>query len=247
MKVKAIKTQKVLPNDIELYSLLDKNLKSFKENQILAITSKVVSLCEGRVQPLSRDTEELNSEESSLFLPKEISKYGHHFSITNDTLIAFGGIDESNSGGDYYVLWPKDPEKTSNEVRKYLKQRFSLKHVGVIITDSTSMPLRLGTRGISIAFSGFNPLKDYIGQPDLFGRPFHFSKSNIAEGIASAAVLVMGEGTEQTPLAVVSDIPFVEFVDRNPTFEELSSMHIKIENDLFAPFLQRAPWKRGKK
>ena len=57
----------------------------------------------------------------------------------------------------------------------------------------------------------------------------------------------MGEGSEQTPLAVISDIPFVHFQDRNPTEEELAELKISIEDDVYAPLLKAANWKKGKK
>jgi F420-0:gamma-glutamyl ligase len=89
-------------------------------------------------------------------------------------------------------------------------------------------------------------LKSYIGTPDIFGRPLHFEKTNVADSLATASVVVMGEGNEQTPLAVISDVPFVEFQDKNPTQEELEGLHIELEDDVFAPLLTSVEWKKGK-
>ena len=59
--------------------------------------------------------------------------------------------------------------------------------------------------------------------------------------------MVMGEGVEQTPIVVMEDLKFVEFQDRNPTKKELDDFYIRINSDdLFAPFLQNAPWQKGK-
>lgn len=217
------------------------------EDSVLAITSKVVSLCENRVIPLdSIDKEKLIKQEATYYLPDALSKYGYHFTITNDTLISSAGIDESN-GDDNYVLWPQDSQKTANEVRSYLVNRFKVKNIGVIIVDSTCTPLRLGTSGVALGYSGFRPLNSYIGKPDLFGRPFAVSRSNIAGGLASAAVLVMGEGTEQTPFAVIEDLNFVEFQSSDPTNEELEIINIPREDDLFAPFFDSVNWLHGDK
>lgn len=101
--------------------------------------------------------------------------------------------------------------------------------------------------GITLAYSGFKALNNYIGKPDLFGRPFAVSQADVAGGLSAAAVLQMGEGTEQTPLAVVSDVPFVTFQDQNPTAEELAETVIPVEEDLFAPFLLAVDWQKGKK
>ncbi|HWZ65366.1 MAG TPA: coenzyme F420-0:L-glutamate ligase [Patescibacteria group bacterium] len=247
MIVTTIKTEIITAGSISLLSLLDNTLKTFEEGSILAITSKIVSLCEGNVIPFNEiNKEELVVRESDLYLPVSLSKYGHHFTITNNTLIPMAGVDESN-GGNNYVLWPKDAQKTANQVRSYLKQRFRLNKVGVIITDSTSHPLRRGANGIMLAHSGFAALNDYVGKPDLFGKPFRVSQADVAGGLAAAAVLQMGEGSEQTPLAIISDIPFVTFQDRDPSPEELADINISLEDDLFAPFLTSVQWTQGKR
>lgn len=107
--------------------------------------------------------------------------------------------------------------------------------------------MRRGTMGITLAYCGFKALKNYIGKPDLFGKPFSVSQADIAGGLTAAAVLQMGEGTERTPIAVITDVPFVEFQDREPSTEELTETTIPLEDDLFAPFLQNVPWQKGAK
>jgi F420-0:gamma-glutamyl ligase len=243
--VAPIKTDRISAGDATLLSLLDKYVQAMTENSVLAITSKIVSLCEGRVVPIgSIDKEELVKRESSYYLPGEFGKYGYHFSIVNNSLTSAGGIDESN-GDDNYILWPSDAQQTANEVREYLAKRFNLKNVGVIITDSTCTPLRLGTLGAVISHSGFAAIRNYIGKPDLFNRPFEVSRANVALGLAASAVVVMGEGSEQTPLVMLSDLSFVEFQDRNPSDEELAGLLVSREDDLFAPFFDRVDWLKG--
>jgi dihydrofolate synthase / folylpolyglutamate synthase len=246
MKVSAIKTHKVVAGGVSLEQLFDGHLDKLAENSVLAVTSKVVAICEGRVVPIgSLEKEELVKRESDFFLDPSLSKYGMSFTITHNTLVPAAGIDESNGNGNY-VLWPEDPQKSANSLRQYLEKKFGLVNVGVVITDSTARPLHYGTEGVAIAFSGFQPMNDYVGQPDLFGRPFAASKSNLPDALASAAVLVMGEGTEQTPIALLQDLPFIKFVPRNPTDEELKGFFLDhMEDDLFAPFLKNAPWQRG--
>ncbi len=162
-------------------------------------------------------------------------------------MISASGIDESN-GDDNYILWPEDPQRSANEIRHYLSERFGLKKVGVMITDSSVYPLRYGTLVIPIAHSGFVASNDYRGQPDLFDRPFEVSISSLAGGLAAAAGVVMGEGTEQTPIAVIEDLPFIEFQDRDPTQKELDDFYIPIlKDDLFAPFLGSVKWQKGGK
>lgn len=247
MKVAALKTDKIRPGDMGILEVLNKAISHLEEKSVVVVTSKIVALCENRVEPVNgTDKEALIKRESNLYLPSMLSKYGYHFTITNHTLISVAGIDESNSGGDYYVLWPRDVQKSANDIRQYLRDKFRLKELGVIISDSTVLPLRWGTFGIPLSFSGFRATNNYIGEPDLFGRRFKVSKSGVALGLTAAAVVVMGEGTEQTPIAVISDVPFIEFQKANPTKDELENFYISDwHEDLFEPFLSKADWQKG--
>jgi putative folate metabolism gamma-glutamate ligase len=245
MKVSAFKTDIIIAGRA-LDEVLDRHLTDVPENSIVAITSKVAGICEGRLVPLgSIEKDELVKRESHYFLNPALSKYNMSFTVTQGTLVPVAGIDESNGNGQY-VLWPSDPQKSANEIRTYLKQRFKLKNVGVVLTDSTARPLHYGTEGVAISYSGFAPSNNYIGQPDLFGRPFKISISNILDALAAAAVVVMGEGTEQTPIATIEDVPFVKFQNHDPAPEELESFFLThMNDDLFAPFLKNAPWQKG--
>jgi dihydrofolate synthase / folylpolyglutamate synthase len=245
VKVTGVKTERITAGATELLPLLERAITEVEDGSVIAITSKIVSLCEGSVIPLAQiDKEELVARESDLYLPASLSKYGHHFTITNNTLIPMAGVDESNGDGRY-VLWPKDAQATANQVRAWAKQKFGLRQAGVIITDSTCHPLRRGTTGIMLAYSGFRALNDYIGRPDLFGRPFTISQADVAGGLAAAAVLQMGEGAEQTPIAILTELPFVHSQDRDPTAEELATVIIPFSEDLFAPFLTSVQWRTG--
>lgn len=246
MIITAIKTQKILSGSKTIYEVLDESLPKLEENSVVAISSKVVAICEGRTVPVEgTDKNTLVRQESDYFLPEHMSQYGFSFTITHNTLIPAAGIDESNGNGSF-VLWPKDPQESANQIRRYLLKRAGIKHLGVVITDSTARPLHYGTEGISIAYSGFSALNNYIGKPDLFGRELKVSVANIADALAAAAVLVTGEGTEQTPIALIGDVPFVDFQDHEPTKDELSKYYVHhMEDDMFAPFLQNMGWKKG--
>lgn len=187
------------------------------------------------------DKYQLIKKEADYYLPKEESKYGYVLTIKDNFLIPTAGIDESNGNG-YYILHPANSQKTANKIRRYLMKRFRLKNVGVIITDSKTTPLRWGTTGVCLAYSGFYGLNDYIGQPDLFGRKLKATKINVADGLAAAAVLLMGESNEQTPLAVIADISFIQFNPKNPTKKELTDFKISIKDDLFAPLVTSVKW-----
>lgn len=246
MKITAIKTHKIRPYKESLFDILNKYLKSVKERSVVAITSKIIAMCEGRVvKPKGAKKEELVEKEAEYFLPPEKSKYNISLTIKGNLLIPTAGIDESNGAG-YFILWPKDAQKTANEIRKYLQKRFSIKKAGVVITDSKTSPLRWGTTGVAIAHSGFLALNSYIGKSDVFGRKFKVQKANIPDALAASAVLVMGEGSEQTPLAIIEDVPFVKFQEREPSQKELRNLHINIDDDLYGPLLKGVKWQKGK-
>lgn len=251
MKVTSIKTHKITNKDKDISKIFDAYIKDLKEKSVVAVTSKIVAICEGRLVPIekasNRDEQKdrLIRQEAQYYLPKD-NRFHIRFTIKNDTLIASAGVDESNGNG-YYVLWPSDPQKSANEIREYLKRKFSLKYVGVIITDSKTTPMRWGVTGIAIAHSGFLAVKSYIGKEDVFGRKFKYEKLSIRDCLASAAVLTMGEGAEQTPLAVIQDIPNIQFQDRNPTQKELDEIKITLDTDLYGPFLKSVKWRRGRK
>ncbi len=247
MIVRAIKTPRVVPGCGSLLELLDDLVTSLPERSVLAITSKIVSLCEGRVVSFEgSDKAALVQQESQYYLPAGASRYALELAIADNTLVQAAGIDESNAP-HHYVLWPSDSQITANHVRGYLVERFKLTQVGVIITDSVCTPLRLGTTGIALSHSGFQALHSYVGEPDLFGRPFNVSQANIAGGLAATAVLAMGEGAECTPLAIIEDPLHVSFQSHDPTPEELAALVIDPKDDLFAPLLGSVAWQKGDK
>ncbi len=248
MKVTPIKTHALIPEkDENIQEILDRYLPSIAEGTILAVTSKIVSICEGRFVRMDEiNKDDLINQEADLYIPKEENAFNITVTITNGMLAAGAGVDESNGDG-YYILWPENPQKSANTIREYVTQRQGLKDFGVVITDSKTSPLRWGVTGVAIAYSGFKPLKDYVGSPDLFGRPFQFEKLSIMDSLASSAVLVMGEGAEQQPLAIIEDSPLVQFQDRNPNDEELKSLTITMDSDVYGSFLKNAKWRRGKK
>src|SRR3989344_3048759 len=172
MIVKSIKTEKISPDKSDsLQNIIEQHIISLNEKNVVIITSKIVSITQGRViKKKDAHKNRIIEEEADLFLPLEVNKHGFYLTIKDNILIPSAGIDESNAG-EYYILWPEDPHLVANNIREFLKDKFKLQHVGVIITDSTTAPLRWGVRGISVAHSGFNALNDYVGKPDIFGRP----------------------------------------------------------------------------
>ncbi|OGE15511.1 hypothetical protein A3F00_04485 [Candidatus Daviesbacteria bacterium RIFCSPHIGHO2_12_FULL_37_11] len=245
MIIKAIKTHKIIKSDNDLLKLLDQYVDGLKEESILVIASKIVAITQGRmVNPKEVDVDALIKKEADFFIDKNLHKSNLFITLKNNILTFSSGIDESNGNG-YLILWPEDPQKVANKVRNHLMRRFNIEQVGVIITDMTALPMRWGVIGGAIAYSGFKPLKDLRGKPDIFGKEYKYTKVGILNGLSAAASVVMGEGAEQTPLAIIEDLDFIEFVDKNPSRNELESLIIKLEEDMYGPLFKNAPWQKG--
>lgn len=245
LQIQPIQTHKITTADETLTTLLDQYLHDFAAGSILVITSKIVSLIQKRVVAAAHaNRQQLIEAEAEHYLPPRYSRYQVTLTIKAGLLIPNSGVDESNAG-ENLVLWPADPQAVANEIRAYLCGRFGITEAGVLITDSRPLPLRWGVTGVGMAHSGFHAINDLIGQPDIFGRPLAMTKVNVMDGLAAAAVLVMGEGAEQTPLAVVRAAPFVHFQPRDPTAAELAALRIAPADDLYAPLLTAVTWVAG--
>ena len=241
MRIKPISTRPLVPPKDDLLAVIKDSVKEIKEKSILAITSKVVSIWQGRCVKIgSTNKEDLIKQEADLYLDRE--KYPNKYAtmtIKNNIMIPTSGIDESNGNG-YYILWPDKPFETAKTLYSFLKREYGLKKFGIIITDSHTSPLRLGVTGIAVSYFGFNPLKNYAGSKDIFGRVFKFSQANIADSIATASALVMGEGSEQTPMAIVENIDFVEFNESGA-----DKLKVDMNDDLYGPLVNSVNWSKG--
>lgn len=233
MLVEAIKTHRIECGE-NLKQIIDKYVLSINDGDILVITSKVVSICQGRtVAKNSISKEELIKQEADLVI-KSNNTYGVHLTIKNNILIPSAGIDESNAD-NVYILYPDNIQGVAENLWDYLCKKHQLKNLGILITDSHTTPMRRGVTGIALAWCGFAPLHSYVGAPDLYGRPLRMTHINILDSLATSAVFLMGEGAEQTPIAIISDAPKIKFLDRHPNKEEIASVVIPVEDDLYAP------------
>lgn len=233
MLVKAIKTHRIECGE-QLEQIIDKYVPSLNEGDILVITSKIISICQNRVvSKNSISKEELIKQEADLVI-KSNNTHGVHLTIKNNILIPSAGIDESN-GDNVYILYPENTQEVAQRLWDYLRNKYHVKDLGILITDSHTTPMRRGVTGIALAWCGFAPLYSYIGTPDLYGRPLRMTQTNIIDSLATAAVFLMGEGCEQTPMAKISCAHKIKFLHRYPTPEEIANIVISVEEDLYAP------------
>ncbi len=248
MIITPIKTRVLVPPQDDLLGVIKKALPRIRERSVLVITSKVVSIWQDRCVPKSEypDKDALIKKEANQYLPRELTPgaWVMH-TIKHNIFIPSAGIDESNSG-DYYTLWPKDPQSSAKKLWQWARKTYRIKNLGIIISDSHSMPLRRGMMGFALSHYGFRPIKEYRGTRDLFGRKMKITQANFPDALATAAVLAMGEGRESMPLAIIRDIPDIQFTDKPyRSVRPHSSFEIKTREDLYYPLLSSVPWKKG--
>lgn len=226
MKTEAKKTR-VFKEGEPLVSFIAEHVKRLPDGAVLAITSKIVALAERRTRPSAspKEKEKLIRSESELAIPTKHA----WLTVKDGTVMATAGIDESNADGRW-ILLPKDSFRATATLRRALLKQYKLKQLGIVITDSRVLPLRTGVTGVALGYAGFKGLRDYRGKSDIFGRALKMTQVNIADALATAAVLMMGEGDERQPLVVITDAP-IEFADTIVRDE----LKINIKNDLYAP------------
>lgn len=203
-----------------------------RERMVLAVTSKIVSLAEGRlVHRTEVSKADLVRREADVFLG-EIG-HGCFLTIKEGLMIPSAGIDESNSEDGDFILFPSDPSQSAENLWRKLRAAWKLKELGIVLTDSHTSPLRQGVTGIGLAHWGFSAVKDMIGTTDLFGRELKMTKMNLLDGLSVMAVMVMGEGRESQPLAVIHGAP-LEFCEVSDPHE----IRMPLEGDLYSPLLK---------
>ena len=139
------------------------------------------------------------------------------------------GVDKSNVKGDTtYALLPEDPDASARQLMKRIKQ-LTGKQVAVVICDTRSRPFRKGQIEESIGVAGLSPLIDYRGQKDLFGYTLRFKNVALADELASAAELVMGQGRERTPVTIVRGLKRVKLQERASS----RNLSVSTAEDLF--------------
>ncbi len=230
MELLPVKTRPLIPPKDDLLGIFAAYLPRLVDGDIVVVTSKVVAIHQGRCRLAAGvDKDALIKQEADYFLPRERSyRKKALITIRGHTLLPSAGVDASNANG-YYILWPMDLQETAADLRRYLVEKFKLRRLGLIITDSHSVPLRLGTLGVAIGFAGFKPLRDYRGQPDIFGRKLQATRANVPDALAAISVFLMGEGNEQTPLVVLRDVPGMSFTNKQERF------FLSPEFDLYKP------------
>jgi coenzyme F420-0:L-glutamate ligase/coenzyme F420-1:gamma-L-glutamate ligase len=211
------------------------------DGDVVVVAHKVVSKAEGAVIKLrdvqpSKKAEEIAKVtlrdprlvELILQETKSIVKATPEILIVENKqglLCVNAGVDKSNvEGDDSYALLPKDPDESARRIRSEIR-RLTGKNVGVVITDTYSRPFRRGQVEFTIGIAGIDAFKDYRGQRDLCGHVLKVKNTAVADEIASAAELIMGQGIEGVPVVVIKNLPGL--LQR----ENVSSAYLLISKD----------------
>jgi coenzyme F420-0:L-glutamate ligase / coenzyme F420-1:gamma-L-glutamate ligase len=199
---------------------------SLQRGDVVVIAQKIVSKAEGRIIDLrtvtaSQRAEALAAEVDKdarlveLILRESTEVVRHRKGVLVvahrcGTVLANAGIDASNVAGDeqHVLLLPEDCNRSCRDIRARLAARTGVQ-AGVIIIDSLGRAWRNGTVGIALGAAGLPTLLDLRGRPDLFGRALKSTQVGIADEIAAAASLLMGQADEGTPVVLVRglDLP----------------------------------------
>lgn len=208
-----------------IVAALDRAGIALAPHDVLVVAQKVVSKSEGQavdlaaVEPSARAVGlaavtgkdarmiELILSESTQVLraKKEVIVVEHRLGF----VMANAGIDQSNveSGNERALLLPKDPDASARRLREALRQASAV-DVGVIINDSFGRAWRNGTVGTALGIAGMPGLVDLRGRPDRFGRKLLITQVGVADELAAAASLLMGQADEGCPAVHVRGMPY---------------------------------------
>ena len=204
-----------------------------RDRDIIVITHVAVSKAEGDivnlddVVPSERAIEIAQKTgkdpalvETILRETKEIVRLGPNSIITeikNRMVCANAGVDKSNVEGERTVaLLPKNPDATAQKIRQEIK-RLTGCDVAVIISDTHGRPFRMGEVNVAVGVAGIKPLRDRRGEKDLFGYVLKVKRTAVADELASAAELVMGQADEGIPAAILRGYKYQPVEDASAT------------------------------
>lgn len=234
MYVTAVKTSILTPPKDNLLEAITESKCIIQNNDIVVVSSKAVSIHEGRcVKVDESDKQTLMHDEADWCIEDSDERW--KVCLIHNTFLPSAGIDESNAN-EHFVLLPEEPFTSAHRLHDFFTETYQVENCGVIITDSHFLPLRYGALGVALGWYGIEPMHDFTGESDLFGRPAQFTRINVVDALATAGVFAMGELSEQTPVAVVREAPHVTF-----TKEDTSHKHqIPLHEDLYYPMLKNA-------
>jgi coenzyme F420-0:L-glutamate ligase/coenzyme F420-1:gamma-L-glutamate ligase len=215
-----------------------------QSNDVVVVTHVVVSKSEGNVINLdtvnpSERAKEIAAQTKKdpamvqviLDETKEIVRIGQNSIITetkSGIICANAGVDRSNVYGERNVVpLPKNPNASAQHIRTEIKRAAGV-DVAVIVSDTHGRPFRMGEINIAVGTSGFKPIRDRRGEKDLFGYVLRIKQTAVADELASAAELVIGQASEGIPVAIIRGYQYLPSEESSAT-----SLTRSKEKDLF--------------
>lgn len=201
-----------------------------RDDDVLVVTSKVMSKVEGRLIPVSADHEErdaLRREWVETESVRVLARRGRTLITQNKLGIvqAASGVDNSNVRGDEIALLPIDPDASAAALRAGIRALLGVT-VAVVVTDTMGRAWRVGQTDAAIGSAGLSVLHRYAGEVDGQGNELVVTEVAVADEIAAAADLVKGK-LGAVPVAVLRGLPVV---DDGSTARDLTR---PVEDDLF--------------
>jgi coenzyme F420-0:L-glutamate ligase / coenzyme F420-1:gamma-L-glutamate ligase len=210
-----------------ILTVLARSGETLLSGDMVVLAQKIVSKAQGRYVELASVTPSTRALELAKVVDKDprvieliLGESSEVLRVRRDVIVvvhrlgfvmANAGIDfsnaEANEGDTRALLLPKDPDDECERLRLTLQERTGAR-IGIIINDSHGRAWRNGTVGVAIGASGVPALLDLRGKPDLFGRPLKITQVGLADELAAAASLLMGQADEGTPIVLVRGVRF---------------------------------------
>ncbi len=193
-----------------------------ERGDVLVVAQKIVSKAEGRIVALDSVTVSAKARDLAAVVEKDarlvelilsesrrVVRASRNLLIVEHRLgfvMANAGIDQSNvalpAGSPCALLLPLDPDASADSLAAAIAKRAGVRPA-IVINDSFGRPWRLGTVGVALGASGLPSFVDLRGQPDLHGRVLQASAVAVADEVAAAASLLMGQAAEARPVILM--------------------------------------------
>jgi coenzyme F420-0:L-glutamate ligase/coenzyme F420-1:gamma-L-glutamate ligase len=237
IKIIGIKGLPIVKEGNNLAELLckaaEKQGTPIQDGDIIVITHVIVSRAEGRILNLDKikpsefakkiaEPYEKDPALVEIVLREAVNivRMGDGKLITETKqgfVCANSGVDKSNVPGERVVaLLPANPDISAQKIREEIKN-LTGRDVAVIISDTHGRPLREGEINIAIGVAGLKPIRDRRNEKDLFGYVLRVKQTAIADELASAAELVIGQADEGIPVAIIRGYNYPKSEDAKAT------------------------------
>ena len=249
VKLKALKESTLIdPND-DLASIINKSINNngidIESGDVVVVAQKIISKCENRyvelknIQPskqatdlaktLNRDPAFIqiiqNESKKIISTDKNVIIVEHKLGFININ----AGIDRSNilQNDDVVLLLPENPSKSAKDLQSAISANFQ-RDIALIVTDSMTRPFRSGVSNFALASANIPSLIDLKGDSDIYGNILQSTEIAIADELAAAAGLLMGQGSEKQPVVIIKG-----FDKKNYSTNDAFDLVVDEDEDLY--------------